>query len=286
YTPKRFDPHGYSDNFFAYVDDLNGDGHNDVLVIGFPGAAAHWFENPGPDTIHRADGQWKRHLVLDIVDNESPTYVDLTGDGKKEIVCSRAGYFGYASPVPDQPTQPWQFTPISDKSAGGRFTHGLGVGDVDGDGKLDLLEKSGWWKQPESPAGNPIWTKHPVTFSGAGGAQMFATDVDGDGLSDVITSLEAHGYGIAWFRQVRVGERIEFERHMIVGRQPEESPYGLVFSQPHALALADIDGDGLLDLVAGKRWWAHGPKGDAEPDAPAVVYWFQLQRRPDAQEGP
>lgn len=286
YAPKPFDPHGYSDNFFAYVDDLNGDGHNDVLVIGFPGAAAHWYENPGPPAIHNADTRWKKHLVLDIVDNESPTYVDLTGDGKKEIVCSRDGFFGYASPVPEQPTQPWQFTPISDQSAGGRFTHGLGVGDVDGDGKLDLLEKSGWWKQPEALAGNPVWTKHPVTFSGAGGAQMFATDVDGDGLADVITSLEAHGYGVAWFRQVRVGERIEFERHMIVGRQPEESPYGVVFSQPHALALADINGDGLLDLVAGKRWWAHGPKGDAEPDAPAVVYWFQLQRRPDAQEGP
>jgi len=286
YTPKPFDPHGYSDNFFAYVDDLNGDGHNDVLVIGFPGAAAHWFENPGPDTIRQEAAQWKRHLALDIVDNESPTYVDLTGDGKREIVCSRDGFFGYASPVADQPTQPWQFTPISDQSAGGRFTHGLGVGDVDGDGKLDILEKSGWWKQPESLVGNPLWTKHPVTFSAAGGAQMFATDVDGDGLPDVITSLEAHGYGIAWFRQVRVGERIEFERHMIVGRQPEESPYGLVFSQPHALALADIDGDGLLDLVAGKRWWAHGPKGDAEPDAPAVVYWFQLQRRPNADQGP
>ncbi len=286
YPAKPFDPHGYSDNFFAYVDDLNGNGRSDVLVIGFPGAAAHWYENPGAEQARGEDARWKKHLVLDVVDNESPTYTDLTGDGKHEIVCSRGGFFGYAKPIAGEPTQPWQFVPISDQTAGGRFTHGLGVGDVNGDGKLDLLEKSGWWEQPASLEGDPIWKKHPVEFSQRGGAQMFVTDVDGDGLPDVITSLEAHGYGVAWFRQVRSGQRTEFQRHMIVGSQPEESPFGLVFSQPHALALADIDGDGLPDLVAGKRWWAHGPKGDAEPNAPAVVYWFQLQRRPDADQGP
>src|SRR5690606_8595777 len=120
YTTKPLDPHGYSDNFFAYVDDIIGSGHEDVLVIGLPGAAGHWYENPGPEAIRDEDAQWKRHLALDSVDNESPTYLDLTGDGHKEVVCSRGGFFGYASPVAGQPNQPWQFTPISDQSAGGR----------------------------------------------------------------------------------------------------------------------------------------------------------------------
>ncbi|NDB76334.1 MAG: VCBS repeat-containing protein, partial [Verrucomicrobia bacterium] len=35
------------------------------------------------------------------------------------------------------------------------------------------------------------------------------------------------------------------------------------------------------DLVTGKRFWAHGPAGDAEPNAPAVLYWFKLQRNAD-----
>jgi hypothetical protein len=51
----------------------------------------------------------------------------------------------------------------------------------------------------------------------------------------------------------------------------------------HALDLADVNGDGLKDFVIGKRFWAHGPKGDKEPDAPAVVYWFELRR--DKQKG-
>jgi len=286
YPPKPFDPHGYSDNFFCYVEDINGDDAPDVLVIGFPGAAAHWYENPGKAGVRQPDAVWKKHLVMDVVDNESPTFVDITGDGKREIVCSRDGYFGYAQPNPSDPTSPWQFTPISDQSAGGRFTHGLGVGDVDGDGRADLLEKTGWWQQPESLEGNPVWKKHPFPFAGPGGAQMLVTDVDGDGLPDVITSLEAHGYGIVWYRQRRLGDRIDFEPFTIVGRQPLDSPFGVVFTQPHALTLADIDGDGLPDLVTGKRWWAHGPKGDAEANAPAVVYWFQLRRRAEGEEGP
>jgi hypothetical protein len=73
---------------------------------------------------------------------------------------------------------------------------------------------------------------------------------------------------------------------MIMGDRSEEAKYGVAFSQPHALALADLDGDGLLDLVAGKRRWAHGPTGDVEPNAAPVVYWFRLTRQNTAEKPP
>ena len=66
-----------------------------------------------------------------------------------------------------------------------------------------------------------------------------------------------------------------------MGKEPKDNPYGVKFSQPHAIDLVDIDGDGLKDIVTGKRFWAHGPAGDVEPNAPAVVYWFKLTRHPD-----
>src|SRR5687767_9102563 len=57
----------YSDNFFAFPHDFNGDGWPDILVIGFPGQDTSWFENPRGKT-----GPWRRHLALDVTDNESP----------------------------------------------------------------------------------------------------------------------------------------------------------------------------------------------------------------------
>lgn len=277
YPPKPFDPAGYSDNFFAWVHDFDGDRWNDVLVYGFPGQDASWYRNP-----QGKDEPWARHKVMEVVDNESPTWGDITGDGKPEVICSVGGFFGYASPDSTAPEKPWKFHPISDKSAGGKFTHGLGVGDVNNDGRIDLLEKSGWWEQPASLADDPIWKKHPYAFSGPGGAQMFAYDVDGDGRNDVITSLAAHGFGLVWYRQLASdGGEIKFQAHTITGMTASENPYGVKFAEIHAIDLVDMDGDGLKDIITGKRWWSHGAKGDPESGAPAVLYWFQLVRGKD-----
>ncbi len=263
---------GYSDNFVTFAYDINGDGWTDILVLGFPGKESVWYENP-----KGAEGPWPKHIALDVTDNESPTFVDITGDGKPEIVCSSGGFLGYAEPVWSDPEVKWKWHNISPKGPYQKFTHGIGVGDVNGDGRMDLLEATGWWEQPKSLEGDPVWIKHEFQF-GKGGAQMFAYDVNGDGKNDIITSLEAHGYGLAWFEQTNVGGVEGWTQHLIVGEKPEENPQGVHFSQPHALWLQDMNGDGLLDIVTGKRFWAHGPTGDMEPSAPPVLYWFELKR--------
>jgi hypothetical protein len=264
----------YSDCFLTFAYDFNGDGWLDVLVYGFPGKEAAWYENP-----QNRPGHWQRHVILDSVDNESPGFMDITGDGKPEILCCSQGYIGYAETDWKNPAAPWKFHPISPKGDYQRFTHGIGAGDINGDGRIDIIEKDGWWEQPASLAGDPVWVKHPFKFA-QNAAQMLVYDVNGDGLNDVITCHNAHGYGLSWFEQVRENGEITFREHVILNKDATKDRYGVEFTQLHALALADIDGDGLMDIVTGKRFWAHGKKGgDPESDgAPAVLYWFQLTR--------
>jgi len=262
----------YSDNFFVWPYDFNRDGWNDILIVGFPGTDTSWFENP-----KRSDTHWTRHQIFDKTDNESPVFTDLAGDKRPELVCITAGRYGYAQPDWTDPAKPWIFHPITPDKKYGNFTHGLGVGDVNGDGRADLLEKDGWWEHPVSIAGDPTWTFHPQPF-GTGGAQMYAYDVNGDGLADVITSLAAHGFGLAWFEQYREGTAIKFREHLIVGKDPAQNAYGVKFSEIHAIDLVDVDGDGLRDIVTGKRFWSHGRTGDPDRNDAAVLYWFRLTR--------
>ena len=107
---------------------------------------------------------------------------------------------------------------------------------------------------------------------------MYAYDVDGDGDNDIITSLQAHDHGLAWFEHIRQAGQIVFVRHMIMNEHPEENRYGIAFGELHALALIDIDGDGLKDIVTGKRWWSHGAEGDPDPNPKPYLYWFRLVR--------
>ena len=265
---EEYDPHGYSHSFCNFADDLNGDGWTDLLVVDFPGQQTWWLENP-----QAAGGAWKRHVATPVTNNESPTYLDVDGDGRRELVCA-------FSPDPkdvegpqrrmgivfrgQKGDEPWPIRGISAAAAPctTKFTHGLGIGDLNGDGRKDVLVKDGWWESPADASASE-WVFHPVRLS-EDCAQMHVFDFDGDGDADVLSSA-AHRVGIWWHEQTPEG----FKTHEI-----DRS-----FSQTHALEMADINGDGLPDFVTGKRWWAHGPKGDIDPEAPAVMYWFELSRQ-------
>lgn len=272
-----YEPSEYSLFFLVFAGDISGDGLPDVIAIGDAGGGngtgnpnAHWYQNPGPDGL---DQPWTRRVLYDgLVSNESPTYVQLVGDDQPELLFMTDDTLGYATPGASL-DMPWEYTAISDEVFNTPYVHGLGVGDIDGNGLLDVVEAAGYWLQMEDGS----FERHEVDFTeGAaggsrGGAQIQVFDVDGDGDADVITALSAHGYGLSWFEQVDPGV---FEPHVIL----PASAGGDSFSQLHAMEAADLNGDGLLDLVTGKRYYAHPPPTDPGGTDPAVIYWFELTR--------
>ena len=280
YTPVPQNREGYADNFFSWLYDFNHDGRNDVFVVGFPGTPAYVYENPGNDGF---DTHWPKHQVFDWVSNESPQLIDIVGDERPELVCTRDGFFGFATVDRDTPFEPWEFHAVSTQMTAKKFGHGLGVGDVNGDGRKDIIHAKGWLEQPLTHQRTSRWISHDVSFSeGYGGAEMYAYDVDGDGDNDIITSHSAHDFGLCWYEQIPGSQENEpaFKHHLIMGAHPSENKYGVVFSELHSVALADMDGDGLKDIITGKTYWSHH-RQSPQWDAGAVVYWFKLVRGKD-----
>lgn len=259
----------WSKAFCVFAQDVNADGWSDQIVIGFPGEPSLWYENP-----RGATGRWKERVVSDSACNESPQFADLLGDGHKRLVMGvqPEGQMVWLSPNADI-DKPWDRHPISEPSTKekrtfgtDRFDHGLGVGDINGDGRADVLVRQGWWEQPTDALNRTApWSFHPATLSSEC-ADMHALDVDGDGLRDVLSS-SAHSRGV-WLHRQAPGTAAGWQRETISS----------LFTQSHALRLADLDGDGQIEIVTGKRYWAHGPDGDEDPQAPAVTVAIEIER--------
>lgn len=270
---QKFDAaKGYSNSFVNFADDINGDGWPDQILIDTPGIPpVFWRENP-----KSKGGHWTEHKIFKNACNESPAYAPLIGkDSRRALVFSYDdSQMAWYEPAED-PSKDFTARLIGEKIPKDkakehgvyRYSHGLGIGDIDADGLKDVIIRTGYWRQPADARRNGQWEFVPADL-GDDCAQMHVYDVNSDGLPDVVSS-SAHGIGIWWRRQTKTadGQR-RFVKYVI-----DDS-----FSQSHALEMADINGDGLPDLVTGKRFWAHGPKGDVDPNAPAVLVWYELKR--------
>jgi hypothetical protein len=262
YRAKR----GYSETFGQFAFDANGDGWVDVITSNMQNRPILWFENP-----KNMKDRWKKHIGFRNTANETIVAGKLLGNSKIVPVfgVQPEGYIGWFD-IEVEPGKQWKMNIIGgpDAPASKKYSHGLGLGDMNGDSRMDVVCTEGWWEAPENPR-EPNWVFHKTEL-GPDCSDMLVYDVDGDGDSDVISS-SAHKYGV-WWHENSDGKGTKFKRHLIYDK----------VSQTHAMRLADINGDGVMDFVTGKRYYAHNGK-DIGSDEPAIIFWMEIKR---SESGP
>jgi hypothetical protein len=147
--------------------------------------------------------------------------------------------------------------------------HGVGVADIDGDGKMDILTPSGWFRQID--ADKDEWEWHGDWQLGDAGFPIIGYDVNDDGKTDIIYG-HGHSYGLYWLEQ-KIDQQGDGSTRRWIKHTIDES-----YSQIHALKLVDIDGDGQPELLAGKRYRGHSGNDPGSYD-PLVVYYYKIDRK-------
>ena len=235
--------------------DVNHDGAPDVVTAGWMTNGIWWYENPKKPGV-----LWKRHFIADSSDTEGGWMADINGDGKPDLIFAHYNHSGilwidFSGPQPKV------------HRVGGREQdgHGIGVADVDGDGKADILTPTGWYRQID--ADKDQWEWHPDWHLGDTGFPIIGYDVLNNGKTDIVYG-QGHSYGLYWLEQKGQGADHQWVRHTI-----DES-----FSQFHALQMADLYGDGQLELITGKRYRGHSGNDPGSYD-PLVIYYYKINRK-------
>ncbi|MEK7415689.1 MAG: VCBS repeat-containing protein [Planctomycetota bacterium] len=254
----------YYDDFSTIIMDVDGDGRPDVITGGWWGGSLRWRQNPGTPCGVWQEHTWTEHIIAADVGNiETTRAFDIDGDGELEIVPNTPGH----------PLCAYKLVRDAQGRGTGKFTkhilypegcgHGLGFGDVDGDGRGEIITPKGILKAPADPLSGP-WTMLPGPDYGHKDLSIpvIVADVNGDGVSELIVG-HAHGFGLDWYEQRRDGDTVRWIRHPI-------DPF---CGQYHDLVWADIDGDGKPELIAGKRYRAHNGYEAGDNDEPGIYYF-------------
>lgn len=251
----------YLENNGEHAHDVNGDGWTDLIAGSYMGNEVYWYQNPGRQGIEYGKLWPKKLLQVTAQENEITFLRDLVGDPTPE--------FSVNSWNKGNPMLIWSLaanaggpalTQISVGSANG---HGIGYGDLNGDGREDIAFRSGWYERPAGDAAKQPWTLHEDWVYEQASCPMIITDLNGDERNDLIWG-SGHNYGLFWMEQLAPKDGKTQWREHVIDRS---------WSQAHALAWEDIDNDGRPDLITGKRIRAHSGKDPGAAD-PAGIYFY------------
>jgi hypothetical protein len=256
-----------TDDNSEFAMDVNFDGKMDIVSSGWMFLkGAFWYENPGVK-----DVVWKSTRIHHAINMEGIIHGDIDGDGDDDILCNHwALVKGQGMTWLEHINKaPWFVEHVVGTQGD---IHGNGLGDINGDGRMDIVTPVGWYEQPRDARVTP-WVFHadyefqPAKGRGGSGSHpILVYDVDGDGHNDIIIG-SAHAYGFAWLQQKVDGSgKRTFTTHWV------ETD----FSQFHTFAMGDLNGDGKPDLVTGKRLFAHHG-ADIGAFEPLYTFWYDLK---------
>ncbi len=249
------------DNYFldfaAVPADIDGDGWTDIVSGSWHGKDVFWIRN------HGRTGSAFETIKIDEPGNlETLIGVDINGDSRLDFLPNTVGsihWYEFHRDANVASGARW----VRHDLPGGAAGHGIGGGDINGDGRVDIVSPKGWLEQPQRA--DVAWIWHQQFDLGSASVPILVYDVNGDHYPDLVWG-NAHDYGLQWLEQVPVGEKVRWEKHSIDS----------TWSQPHFLLLADLDGDGTDEVVTGKRYHAHNGNDPGE-DHPLCIYAYQYE---------
>jgi dienelactone hydrolase len=253
---------GRNDDYSSLPLDVDGDGWTDLVSANYRSRSLYWVRHPG-----EKPGPWQRIVVDTPGPMETGRLADIDGDGRLDVLPNGTNFAAWWEVAPaekqdaDAPPR-WIRHDLPREAAG----HGIGFGDIDGDGRGDIVTPRGWLRAPRDVRnGRWIWMSE-FQLHRDGSIPLLVFDVDDDGDNDVVWG-RGHNVGLYWLEQGNADGKRTWTRHVI----------DTSWTEAHSLLLADIDGDGDDELVAGKRYMGHDGKDPGEYD-PLVIAWYKFDK--------
>lgn len=275
---------GRYDDFSHLPMDVNGDGWTDIVSANYRSRSLYWVEHPG-----RELGPWARRVIEVPGPMETARLVDVDGDGQLDVLpnCVKtedgrplaAWWELIRTPATETPpsntTAPrWVRHDLPGELAG----HGIGFGDLNGDGRGDMVGPRGWLEAPEDRrAGRWLW--HPdFSLDRDCSIPILVQDVDEDGDNDLVWG-RGHNIGVYWLEQVTTAQAAQHDTRQDAHTGPPRTwirhAIDTSWSQSHSLLWVDLNDDGRSELVTGKRYLGHEGRDPGEYD-PLVVYAYEF----------